>query len=448
MEERITRRSVLKRLAALGGAAGLAAHGSPAVLAAGAPQIGAGPAPAAAAQDGGTFRYLYNATPGPNERVYLNMMDLYQQTYPGVTIEPIRVPGEIEIVQTMLSMLAANDPPEIFLNRQRTATPFISRDVLTDLAPLAEADEVDLDDFWPSAIQTYGRDSALYGLPFGASSNAFYYNIDLYTAAGEPLPPDVAESEPWNWDTLQAQALRMTSGEGPGKLFGIDAIFELDHVDMWIWQNGGTLWDLEAGECYLNSPEAVGAMQFLVDLAVTHGAMPTPELVSTSGDLFAAGRVGIKAAGRYILQQIEESTFEVGMIAAPEGPVTNTTRGDDLAHSLPAGAPGQDLAWDFAKLWTSDEGQQIVLTTRRSYTARRSFAASDWMLENLLPWEDPDIYIQGLERTGVYQAPDRANEVEAVFDREIGLAYIGAKSVEEAANVMKQDIDLVLQRPL
>jgi ABC-type glycerol-3-phosphate transport system substrate-binding protein len=449
MEERMTRRSVLKRLAALGGAASLAAHVPQAVAAASTSQIGAAPAASAlAAQDASVVRYLYNATPGPNERVYNMMIELFQSQNPGVTVEKIRVPGEIEIVQTMLSMLAAGDPPEIFLNRQRTATPFIARGVLTDLVPLAEADGLDLDDFWPSAIQTYGREGALYGLPFGASSNAFYYNVDLYNAAGVTLPTELGEGTPWNWDTLQEQAIANTSGEGPGKIFGLDAIFELDHVDMWIWQNGGQLWDLEAGESYFNEPEAIGAMQFLVDLATVHGAMPTPELVASAGEQFPAGRVALIAAGRYLLQDIEESTFEVGMLAAPEGPVTNTTRGDDLAHSLPSGAPGQDAAWEFAKLWTSDEGQQIVLTTRRSYTARRSFASSDWMQENLLPWEKLEVYIEGLERTGVYQAPDRANEVEAIFDRELGLAYVGAKTVEEAANVMKQDIDLVLQRPL
>src|SRR5688572_14077448 len=123
MEERVTRRSVLQRLAVLGGAIGLAAHAPQSALAAGVSQIGATPAAASAlaAQDAGSFRYLYNATPGPNERVYLMMMDLFREQNPGVTIEPIRVPGEIEIVQTMLSMLAAGDPPEIFLNRQRTA---------------------------------------------------------------------------------------------------------------------------------------------------------------------------------------------------------------------------------------------------------------------------------------------------------------------------------------
>lgn len=394
------------------------------------------------------MRYLYNATPGPNDQVYLQLVDLFEEQNPGVTVEKIRVPGEIEIVQKMLSMLAANDPPELFLNRQRTATPFIARDVLADMAPLATADDVDLEDFWPSAIQTYGRGTALYGLPFGASSNAFYFNIDMYNEAGVPLPTELAESEPWNWDTLREQATNLTSGSGPGKQYGIDAIYELDHVDMWIWQNGGNLWDLTTSECFLDEPEAIGGMQYLVDMAVDLEVMPTPELVGSAGDLFAAGRVGIKAAGRYILKSIEESTFEVGMIAAPEGPVTNTTRGDDLAHSIPVGAKREDLGWNFAKLWSSDEGQEIVLTTRRSYTARRSFAQSEWMKENALPWENLDVYIEGLERTGVYNAPARANEVEAIFDREMGLAFVGEKSVEEAAEIMGRDIEVVLKTPV
>ncbi|HYJ12097.1 MAG TPA: hypothetical protein VEW66_00780, partial [Thermomicrobiales bacterium] len=57
-------------------------------------------------------------------------------------------------------------------------------------------------------------------------------------------------------------------------------------------------------------------------------------------------------------------------------------------------------------------------------------------------------YIEGLERTGVYRAPDRANEVEAIFDREISLAFIGEKSVDDAAEAMARDIEVVLQTPL
>lgn len=455
MESRITRRMVMKQLAGLGGAAVAAATTNQWASAATGPSLDALHMPGAipaAAQDGGKLRYLYNATPGPNEAVYNTMMDLFTQQNPGVSIEKIRVPGEIEIVQQMLAMLAAGDPPEVFLNRQRTATPFISRDALLDLTPLATQDAVDLTDFWPSAIATYGRDTALYGLPFGASSSAFYFNMEKYEEAGVTLPTELAEGTPWNWDTLLDQVTHLTKGDGPGKTYGLDAIFEIDHVDLWVWQNGGQLWDLESKVCLLNQPEAVGGIQFLVDMVLEYGAMATPEQVASAGDLFAAGRSAIKAAGRYVLDSIKDSDFanngKVGMIAAPSGPVANTTRGDDLAHSVPKDAARQDLGWAFAKLWTSDEGQQTVITARRSYTARRSFAQSDWMLQNLLPWENAQLYIEGLERTGVYNAPDRANEVEAVFDREISLAFIGEKTVQEATDAMARDIDVILNTPL
>lgn len=70
------------------------------------------------------------------------------------------------------------------------------------------------------------------------------------------------------------------------------------------------------------------------------------------------------------------------------------------------------------------------------------------MTENLLPWEVQATYIEGLERTGVYRAPDRANEVEAIFDREMSLAFIGEKTVQEAADAMTRDIEVVLNTPL
>ena len=455
MNERITRRTAMQHLAGMAAATGMATSTALSASASKAPAIRAAHAPAAipaSLQDGGTLRYLYNATPGPQEEVYLQVIDLFEENYPDVTVEKIRVPGELEIVQQMLAGLAAGDPADVFLNRQRTAIPFISRDALLDVAPLAERDSVDISDFWPSAIDTYGRGDALYAIPFGASSNAFYFNTERYEEAGVPLPTELAADTPWNWDTLLDQTINLTSGSGPGKMFGIDVIYEIDHVDMWIWQNDGELWDLEAKECYLAEAEARGAIQYLVDMVREHGVMPTPEQVSTGGDLFAAGRVGIKAAGRYVLNQTRESPFvnegNVGMIAAPVGPVNDTTRGDDIAHSIPSLAKNQEAAWNFAALWATDEGQQIVLTTRRSYTSRRSFAQSDWMKENLLPWEDQQVYIEGLERTGVYQAPERANEVEAIFDREMSLAFIGEKTVDEATEAMAADIEVVLNTPL
>ena len=54
----------------------------------------------------------------------------------------------------------------------------------------------------------------------------------------------------------------------------------------------------------------------------------------------------------------------------------------------------------------------------------------------------------GLERTGVYVAPGQTGEVNSVFDRELNLAYLGEKSVKDACETMKKEIDAALKKPL
>ena len=64
------------------------------------------PAPDAAKAKG-TMRYLYNATPGPNEKVHLDLIDLFGKLYPDVTVEKIRVPDDAEGTRKLLAMIGA-----------------------------------------------------------------------------------------------------------------------------------------------------------------------------------------------------------------------------------------------------------------------------------------------------------------------------------------------------
>jgi multiple sugar transport system substrate-binding protein len=405
-------------------------------------------AQAPAKTGGGKVRYLYNATPGPNEKVHLDLIDLYGKLYPGVEVEKIRVPDDAELTRKLLAMIAAKDLPDFYWNRQRTATPFFDRGVVLDINPRVAADKVDLKDFWPSAIKTYTREGKLYGLPNSASSHAYYFNADMYKKAGVPLPTETAAKGAWNWDAIVDQGKKLSGGEGPTRTFGFNAVTSIYQVDQFIWQNGGDLWDEKVTVCKLNEPEAVGAIQWLVDCAQKHKIMPTSTDTKAGGDMFVAGRCGLVAAGRYILDTLLNSKFEVGMVVGPNGPKANTVRGDDLAASILKDAANPDAAWNFAKMWTSDDGQKLVLASRRSFTARRSFAQGDWMKSNLLPWENLETYMQGLERTGVYIAPGQTGEVNSVFDRELDLAYLGEKSVKDATDTMKRDIDAALKKPL
>jgi len=428
-------------------AASAAPASSPAAASQAAPTTAPAAKPASQAATN-KLRYLYNATPGVDEQVHLDLITLYNKLYPNVQVEKIRVPNDAEIVRKLLAMLAAHDLPDLFWNRQRTAPPFIDRGVVLDVTPLMAADKIDQKDFWPSAIETYGRQGKLYGLPNSASSNVHYYNVDMFKAAGLPMLSETVKKGNWNWDSLLSVATQLTKGSGPTKQFGFGQITSVYAVDMYIWQNGGDLWDANVTQAYFNQPAAVGGIQWLVDNVVTRKISPSPLDVQSGTDLFAAGRVGIMMAGRYELPNLAKSKFEVAMVVSPEGPKANTTRGDDLAASILQEAPNRDNAWNFAKMWSSDDGQKIVLASRRSFAARRSFAQSDAMKQNLLPWEDLSAYTNGLERTRAYHAPAQTGEVNNIFDKELSLAYSGEQSVKQVTDAMTSQINAVLKKPL
>ena len=44
--------------------------------------------------------------------------------------------------------------------------------------------------------------------------------------------------------------------------------------------------------------------------------------------------------------------------------------------------------------------------------------------------------------------PPQTGEVNTIFDREMNLAYLGEKSVKDATDTMKKEIDVALNKPL
>ena len=100
-------------------------------------------------------------------------------------------------------------------------------------------------------------------------------------------------------------------------------------------------------------------------------------------------------------------------------------------------------------MWTSDEGQKIVLDDppqlHRPPLLRQQRGHEE---SSCCPGKNSRSTARAGADRRLRQAPDRTNEVKAIFDREMNLAYLGEKTVKEAANMMKTDIDVVLKRPI
>lgn len=408
-----------------------------------APKPAAGPA---------TVQYLFNASGGPDLQVHLDLKDAYERKYPQRTLELIQVPNDPTLVEKLLAMLASNTEPDVFWNRVRTSQVFIRREVLANLDPYMKRDKIDKKDFWPSAIKAYTFNGGYFAYPTSASSNAVYYNKRHFAEAGLTPPPELEKKGTWDWNALLETSKKLTKTNAQGqKQFGFMRPGGLVLTVQYMWQNGGIPFTEDRKTCRLDSKECVGAVEFLVDLVRKHQVSP-PIGAEGNPNFRTNFRVSMEQAGRYILPSLapalESNSIEPGMVVAPKGPKQATTRGDDLGASILKSSKEMEATWDFAKLWGSDEGQLIVLKSNRSYTSRRSVARNQALLKQvLLPFEDAEAYLKGLERTEVFPVTPQFPDVMKIYATHLDAAYKGEETSRQAMEAACREIEPLLSQP-
>ena len=90
-----------------------------------------------------------------------------------------------------------------------------------------------------------------------------------------------------------------------GKQFGC----WLGNIPLLVYQNGGRVFSEDGKRCLMDSPEAIEAFQFLVDLRAKDKVMPSySELRDTDQlQLFQTGRLGMFLSGRYYASIVEKA---------------------------------------------------------------------------------------------------------------------------------------------
>ena len=424
----------------------LAAPAGVALLAA----CGAGASQAPKAEAGPATVQFYFSGGTPEQQLYTSLKEAYERQYPKYKLDLLLADSEIE---KLLALMAAGTPPDVFWNRVRTSQVLMRREgSLVDLIPLMKRDKITQDDFWPSAVKAYTYKGGYYGLPTSASSNAIYFNKIHFKQVGIPLPTELEKQGKWTWDSLVDSARKLTRADTGGKkLYGFLRPSGLVLTVMYMWENGGTPFSEDRTKSLLTTPEVVGAMEWVTDLVLKHQV--TPSVANPDGaDFRKNAMVAMEQAGRYLLPTalpaIQSGAIDPGMVVAPKGPKAATTRGDDLAASILKSSKVLEAAWAYAKLWSSEDGQLIVLKSNRSYTSRKSIAKNPAILKQALnPWEDGETYFTGLNRTERFPVTPKFPEVTKLFNDQEKAAHSGEKTARQAMEAAHDAITPLLKEP-
>lgn len=155
--------------------------------------------------------------------------------------------------------------------------------------------------FQPSGLNAFTVNGKLMALPYFLDPRALYYRKDLFEKAG--LKP------PETWEDVIEAGLKLHK---PPEMTGIGITFSRKSDDMdywwyaWLGANGAgknlSLWG-EKGKSRFNTPEAIQATQFLVDLAqkhkITNADIPTAGRDEELQPLFYAGKLAMLETGSW-----------------------------------------------------------------------------------------------------------------------------------------------------
>src|SRR5947207_1185726 len=119
---------------------------------------------------------------------------------------------------------------------------------------IAKQTDFNLPDFTPQSLVSYKHEDKLWGIPYDEGPGNLYYNKDLFDKAEISYP-----DETWTLDKLKEVALKMTSGEGGDKLYGIGDLPSPGNALMappYLFPFGAQyLNEPDESECLINKPE-------------------------------------------------------------------------------------------------------------------------------------------------------------------------------------------------
>lgn len=230
--------------------------------------------------------------------VFNDMIAQFEDQYPGVTVEYITVPAP-DFQMRLQTMIASNNTPDVFYLTPENVMPFADGGIIADLSEYVDDNELfDADNVWAKALDMYRYDGttpgvgASYGLPKDIGPFALAYNKDLFDAAGITAPDP---ENPWTWDEFVAAAKTLTSGSGDDKVYG-SAPYSLESA---VWSNGGDWLNADYTEVTVTEPEFVEALQWVADLSLVEGVVPTSEEESSlpSFQRFVEGKTAMMGVG-------------------------------------------------------------------------------------------------------------------------------------------------------
>ena len=247
------------------------------------------------------------------------MINEFNKLQPNIKAKGLHIPQNYAM--KLQTMIAAGNAPDVMKMGQTSFRDWADRNAYLELNPFLEEDpDVSLETWARVKVENYTVDGKFYGVSGCLEPMLIFYREDLFDEAGVSYPP---AEEPWTWDEFLSAAKKLTKEEG-----GQITQYGVETADRWlinasyVLANGGKVFNESVTETLLAEPEAVEALQRLVDLELKHRVDPQSRFLQLIGagslEALGTGRVAMLMEGHWVLGDLAQMEFPLNIGVIPK----------------------------------------------------------------------------------------------------------------------------------
>jgi multiple sugar transport system substrate-binding protein len=307
---------------------------------------------------------------------------------------------------------------------------------------IANDPDFELDDFYPAIKKISTFNGQTYGIGFDVAPTVMYYNKDLLKKQGIEQP---SPTQPMSWATFRDLAKELTGADQ----YGFTCAPAIDDLVSWIYSAGGNVMNDQQTISTLNAPEAMQAMQYVIDLFTKDKVTPPIKNLVTESSLsnFLQGNVAFMQNGPWQVVNVRKAKFDWDVMVFPAGPAGSLPRVSGSTFAIPSAVKGDqlDLAWKLLKTLTSTGALDIYAKAGRNNPARMSAGnAFKPPPDNLGIVQD--ILAGKIGGGHAFDVTTNWNQVKQLLGQDLPRTFLGQVSVAEAIDGLTPRLDVLMKQ--
>lgn len=345
-----------------------------------------GTAQSASAANGGkktelTFYYPI-AVGGPLTNTIEAMTADFEKEHPDIDVTPVYTGSYADTAVKTQAGVQAKQPPDVAVLQSTELFSLLDMNAIVPLDDFIAKEGNDyLADFYPAFMANSQTDGHTYSIPFQRSTIVLYYNKEMFKEAG--LDP---EKGPANWEEMQDYAIKLKKDGRQGLEIPVTG-FAYWMMQTFALQNGENLMTQDGKKVMFDTPENVEGLQYWVDLAAKHKAMPEGVTDwSTVPSDFLEGKTAMMYHTTGNLTNVKKNaTFDFGVSFLPAKKQYGSPTGGGNFYIFKDISPEkQQAAWEFVKFmieperaaqWSIDTGYVAVRKSAYETERMKKYAA-------------------------------------------------------------------------